>query len=286
MLAGAVRRRLEVLLIPFEATGRELDIVDAASVLDYCRVHRFSHVVNCAAYTRVDDAESDIEEAMAVNALGPEHLGRAADELGASIVHFSTDYVFDGNAREPYAEQAPCAPLGVYGKSKLEGERRLLRTASDGKRRTFVVRTSWLFASSGRNFVTTMLGLMRQRETLRVVADQHGRPTYTEDLAEAALALLGLSRSSNAPSGVYHFANHGTTSWHGFACEILRQGRLLGMPLITRDIEPIATAEFPRPAPRPAFSVLSSERIEQELGAKPRPWQQALSDCLRNLIDD
>ena len=271
-------------------TDLELDIADADRVLAFVEEHRFGAIINCAAYTQVDDAEAQREAAHAANALGPENIGLAAAASGADVVHFSTDYVFDGMASQPYDEDASCNPVNAYGRSKREGEVRLLATApgSGEGRRVHILRTSWLYGDSGDHFVTTMLRLMAERPRLDVVADQHGRPTYARDLAAAAARLLRLAgaaapSSPRAPSGIYHFANGGHTSWHGFAGQILTEARNLGWPLCTETIEAVATDAFPRPARRPAFSVLDTSRLADHLGAEPRPWQDALRDYLTHL---
>ena len=275
--------------MPFEGTDQELDITDAARVDAYAETNGFTHVINCAAYTAVDRSESEEAAAYAVNAAGPHHLARAAARADAALLHVSTDYVFDGNARQPYREGDLCNPLGVYARSKREGELRVLETRSEGRsdRPVYILRTSWLYGEGGSNFVATMLRLMAERRELRVVADQRGRPTYTRDLAEAVLKLLGLEVGAAAPvpdGGVYHFANRGETSWHEFATAILDLGRQRGHRLVTQSIEAITSADYPVPAPRPAYSVLATEKIEAALGYAPRPWQDALGDYLDRIV--
>jgi dTDP-4-dehydrorhamnose reductase len=280
MLGSALTTRLARHGLPCLATDLELDITHADAVRAFALRERPTHIVNAAAYTRVDAAETEENEAFRVNALGPDHLGRAAAELGATVVHFSTDYVFDGRGREPYREDADCAPTGAYGRSKLAGEERLLAHRS-ARCPVYLIRTSWLFGENGPNFVRTIVRLLAEKDELRVVADQVGRPTYTGDLADAALALTGLTgRSGPRADGIFHFANAGATSWHGFASAIRALCLARGRPVKAARVVPITTAEFPLPAARPAYSVLDTSRIEQALGEPPRPWQAALAEYL------
>lgn len=257
-------------------TDAEVDITDGEAVRTLARAERPTHIINCAAYTRVDDAETHPAEAQRINVLGPENLALAAAESESCLVHISTDYVFAGDAREPYDEAAPCAPKSVYGRTKWEGERRVL--ALPCRSRAYVVRTSWLFGKHGNNFVRTILRLLASEDELRVVSDQIGRPTYAPDLALAVLRLIGVEPRGAAPAepGVYHYANRGATSWHAFACAI-REGALRRQfPVRTRKVTAVATSEVPRPATRPAYSVLSTARYEAATASTPREWPETL----------
>jgi dTDP-4-dehydrorhamnose reductase len=283
MLGGALRDRLRSLSVPHVVTDRELDIGDAARVLDFARDARPTHIVNAAAYTRVDDAETQEDEAFRANALGPEHLARAAAATGARLGHFSTDYVFSGLAAEPYTEGAATGPTTAYGRTKLAGEQRLLGVpgAADF---AYVVRTSWLFGENGPSFPRAIARLCLEKEELRVVADQFGRPTYTGDLASAALELFGIARGRGpAAAGVYHYANGGETTWHGFA-EAVREALLrLHKPVTAKRVVPVTTAEYPRPAARPPYSVLDTRKIEAALGRAPRHHREPLNEFLARL---
>jgi dTDP-4-dehydrorhamnose reductase len=270
MLGSHFTRLLRKRKIPFIFTNsKELDITHLDSVSDFVRIQKITHIINCAAFTNVDQAESDEKQAYLVNAVGAHNLGVAGRRHGAHVTHFSSDYVFDGKSRIPYEEDHPCSPIGAYGISKLLGEVKLL----DEHSRSCIIRTSWLFGFPGRNFVETMLRLMAENEELKVVIDQIGRPTFCDDLTEASLKLLNAE-------GIFHFANSQETSWHGFAEEIYRQAQALGMPLKVNTIKPISSKEYPTKAVRPAYSTLSTKKIEGHLNTTPRPWQEALNDYL------
>jgi len=286
MLGTAVRERLERSGVAHVTTDLELDITDLERVRDFASAERPTHVINVAAYTRVDDAEAQEAAALSVNALGPEHLARAAADVGAHFLHFSTDYVFTGTAHEPYTEDAPTGPSSAYGRTKLAGEQRVLAVPGADRLAT-IVRTSWLFGENGPSFPQTIAKLCLEREELRVVADQRGRPTYTGDLADAALELAGLvgARGAAAP-GIYHFANAGETTWHAFAEAIRETLVRLGRPVKATRVVPVTTAEFPRPAPRPPYSVLDTRRIEAALGRKPRHFREPLDEFLTRLTSE
>ncbi len=273
MLGSHFKRLLAQRQIPFVANdSQRIDITDLDSVSDFVRIQKISHVINCAAYTQVDKAEAEQKQAYLANAVGPHNLGIAGRRHGARVLHFSTDYVFDGKGRTPYSEEHYCTPISAYGMSKLAGEIKLL----DEHRQSCIIRTSWLFGIPGINFVETMLRLMNEKEQMRIVYDQVGRPTYCQDLAEVALELLD-------EEGVFHFANAFETSWFQFAKEIHRQAKELDFPMKVKTLEPIPAHEYPTIAKRPAYSTLNTKKIEEHLGKTPRPWQEALSDYLVNL---
>jgi dTDP-4-dehydrorhamnose reductase len=288
MLGRAVRRRLVEHGLPHVVTDTDVDITDATAVDGFADDVRATHIINCAAYTDVDGSEAAAPLAHRVNGEGPGNLARAAVRLRAVAVHVSTDYVFDGTGQTPYTEESPCRPLGVYGASKRAGEVAFLG-AFDGSPTPaagLVVRTSWLFGRGGKNFVATMLRLFASKAEVGVVADQHGRPTYCDDLAAALLMVAGLApRGSTrparpAPGGIYHFANTGAVSWYEFASRIHAIAIARGFPLVCERVKGITTADYPTPARRPAYSVLSTAKIAQFFGADPRPWEQGLAEYL------
>ena len=285
MLARAIRRHLEAAAIPSIHSDRDVDITQRENVLAFAGDHCVSHLINCAAYTQVDACETHETEAAAVNSLGPGHIGEAAVRLNATALHFSTDYVFDGCASKPYLETDVGSPLSAYGRGKLAGEQRFMAAWEAARRplRGIIVRTSWLFGREGPSFVRTMMRLMHSRETIAVVDDQFGRPTFCDDLARASLALLPLVSSPGlSPSpGIYHFANAGVTSWHGFAMEIHAALQAHDASLKCGEVRAISTAEYPTPARRPAYSVLSTDKITAALREAPRPWQAALKDFMK-----
>jgi dTDP-4-dehydrorhamnose reductase len=284
MLAHAIKQRLSHLGLAYTGTDVELDITDLPKLRDYARERQFTHVINCAAYTAVDDAEANEQKAFAINAEGAGNVAEVAAEVGATFVHYSTDYVFDGSAAVPYEEHAPTVPVSAYGRTKLAGETRVLATAprgGSGRRGVYVLRTSWLFGPNGKNFVRTILERMKTQEDLRIVSDQRGRPTYTMDLADATLGVLRLSMRGERPaSGVYHYANTGETTWHGLTLDILNLARAVGFELRACRVAEVTTSEFPRPARRHSYSVLATERIERVLGAAPRHYRAALAEYL------
>jgi dTDP-4-dehydrorhamnose reductase len=270
-------------------TDIELDIADRSAVMDVMQSFGPTLVVNCAAYTAVDRAEAEEAQATRVNGDGPRCLAEACLCHQASFVHFSTDYVFDGIDQGPYREERPTAPQNAYGRSKLAGElgiREVFANCSpEDPCRFYVIRTSWLFGHGSSSFVATMWRLMQEREELRVVADQRGRPTFVDDLARAALQLAGCgTESARAPSGLWHFANQGETSWFDLASATRETLERCGAPLRVKRIVPVSTSEFPRPASRPAYSVLCTDKIEG-WGIGPRSWRESLAEFLGSAMN-
>lgn len=269
MLAAMVRRVApkQYDLIPFDLP--EFDLTAGTQVLDALHKIRPHLIINCAAYTNVDGCETNEETATRVNGLGPGCLAEAASDIGATLVHISTDYVFDGTKNRPYTEEDAPHPQSAYGRSKLIGEQAILKS---GLEKYFIVRTSWLYGPGGKNFVETIVRLAKEREELTIVDDQVGTPTYTGDLAQA---LFSLVRTESY--GIYHFSNEGLCSWYGFSREIVSQLARKGEAVEVRRILPIKTADYPLPATRPAYSVFSKEKYKQATGAAVPEWQEGLA---------
>lgn len=233
-------------------------------------------VVNAAAYTAVDRAESERDAAFAVNADSPRAIAEACAQIGAYLVHYSTDYVFDGSATTPYAVDAPTSPLGVYGASKLAGE----EAVRAGGCRHAILRTAWVYASHGRNFLLTMLRLAGERDVLRVVADQTGTPTPAALIADVSARIVAMPQR---PSGTWHLTPHGRTSWHGFAVAIFEAAQRRGLLAKVPQVDAIGSAEFPTPARRPAWSVLDVASLERDWSLALLTWQEGLERVLDEL---
>ena len=253
-------------------TAREMDITEKLSTKRLMGTEQPSIILNAAAYTAVDLAESEPGRAAAVNDAGVANLVEAAEAVGARLVHVSTDFVFDGAASRAYPVDAPTAPLGVYGRTKLAGERHL-------RSEDLCVRTAWVYAAEGKNFVLTMLRLMAERAEIGVVADQIGSPTSAGDLADA---LWRLALGEHA--GTFHYTGSGVASWYDFAVAIRDEGVALGLlPKSAAQVRPIATADYPTPANRPAFSVLDTRLTTQALGGPAPHWRHSLRKVLETI---
>ena len=261
-----------------QALGRaELDVGDGAAVERAVDALKPELIINAAAYTAVDQAEREPELARRVNGEGPGHLADAARRHGARLLHISTDFVFDGKAHVPYAPGAATAPLGSYGASKLEGEQRVL--AADPS--ALVLRTAWVYAAKGRNFVRTMLRLMGERGSVKVVNDQTGSPTWAASVAE----VLWKAAAQPEFRGIHHWTDAGTASWYDFAVAIAEAAPTLGLLPRKPEVLPIPSAEYPTAARRPAYSVLDRRSTEEALQFHAAPWQDNLKKMLMELKD-
>jgi dTDP-4-dehydrorhamnose reductase len=264
--AGMLGRDLQAALAGRDVTAfdrTELDITDRAAVLS--AVTGYDVIINAAAYTKVDDAETNEDAAYAINATGPQNLALAASATGAKLVQVSTDYVFDGSATAPYAEDTEINPISAYGRTKAAGEAFVLQEHKAG---SYIVRTAWLYGQHGPNFPKTMLKLAAARDTLSVVDDQVGQPTWTADLAAQIVALL----DSGAPAGIYHGTSTGVTSWFGFARAVFATAGL-----DPERVTPTDSSQFVRPAPRPAYSVLGHDAWAAAGLSPIRDWREALA---------
>ena len=243
----------------------DLDLTNEEAVREYFSDKDFEFVINCAAYTAVDKAESDVDVAEMVNAKAPLYLAK----YGKRVVHISTDYVFDGKGYKPYSEDDNTNPLSVYGKTKREGEKNVLEYADTA----IVIRTAWLYSPHGGNFVKTMRKLGSERDSLNVIFDQVGSPTNAYDLAEAIVTALPYIK--NGEKEIYHYTNEGVCSWYDFALEIMEQSNL------KCKVNPIESKDYPTPAPRPHYSVLNKGKIKQRFGISIPHWREGLRKCLK-----
>jgi len=268
---------VEILLknegMDYIASDQEIDITNVDELQKFAQSKPITWIVNCAAYTAVDKAEDEPELAFKINAEGPENIAEIAKIKGAKLIHISTDYVFDGTKEGAYVETDTPNPLGVYGKSKLQGEinsQKILREH-------FILRTAWLYGIHGNNFVYTMLRIFKERNEVRVVGDQYGSPTYAPDLAAAILTIISLNSDDY---GVYHFTNEGKISWYDFACEIYRvakEKKFLAKEVL---IQQIVTEDYPTKTPRPRNSYLSKDKIVKAFNISLRNWETTLNEFM------
>lgn len=253
----------------FFTDSASLDICNEEAVRDYVSTHAIDVIVNCAAYTAVDAAEDNAVDCDKVNHSAVAHIAKIAEEFNAAVVHFSTDYVFDGSKSEPYTEEDPTSAKAIYGITKVASERVVLAKCSQA----MVVRTSWLYSSFGHNFVKTVLKQLQSRGTMGVVYDQVGSPTYAGDLAIFVLKALQLGLKP----GVYHYSNEGVCSWYDFAKAIQRLAKLEG------EIYPILSEEYPTKAPRPSYSVLNTSKVKEAYSIKIPYWVDSLEKCIEKI---
>lgn len=252
-----------------------LDICNEKTIESFVEKNRPGFIINCAAYTAVDKAETDIESAELLNAVAPGYLAKYARKIGSKLIHISTDYVFDGAASTPYVETDPVNPRTAYGRTKLNGEKECFENNPE----TVVIRTSWLYSTYGNNFVKTMLKLSSDREKLSVVFDQAGSPTYAADLAGAILQIIAKAMDSpeNFTPGIYHYSNEGVASWYDFAVAVFEISE-------TRcKVLPVLSSEFQAVAIRPAYSVLNKSKIKNTFGLKVPYWRDSLKTCIQKI---
>lgn len=258
-----------------------LDLTQSALIAQSIEDYQPNVIINCSAYTAVDKAESDLEIAHQVNAIAPEILAKSAEKIKAKVIHISTDYVFNGQKNTPYLETDQTSPLGIYGETKLAGERAIINNCHQ----YLIIRTAWVYGNYGKgNFVKTMLRLGQERPELKVVIDQVGSPTWTKDLAQTIYQLI--PQISPEIAGIYHYTNSGICSWYDFAVTIFEESKKLGFPLKIEKVTPITTAEYPTPAKRPAYSVLSTRKIANLLGNIPPYWRNSLQLMLQEYLPE
>ena len=259
----------------FFTDSQDLDICDKERTENFCKENCVDIIINCAAYTAVDKAESESESADSVNHLAVKYLAEISKEHNIKLIHISTDYVFDGRNFKPYVETDATNPQGVYGKTKLEGENAILKINPEN---SMIIRTSWVYSSYGTNFVKTMLRLGKERDELGVIFDQVGTPTYARDLAETILAILPQLNNKNVE--LYHYSNEGVCSWYDFAKAIFELSE------IGCDVNSIETKEYPTPAKRPHYSLLNKAKIKREYNITIPYWRDSLKECLMKMGEE
>jgi len=252
-------------------TREELDITKSEVIEDVLKSRQIDCIINCASYTAVDKAETNIEEAMAINAQGAKNLALACAKTNVFLIHFSTDYVFDGENNNPYSEKDKTNPRTIYGKSKLEGEKEIITNIE----RALIIRTAWLYSSYGKNFVKTILEKGKEHSELRVVYDQIGAPTYTYDLANMVIEILPKAFKNIDKTEIYNYSNEGVTSWYDIALAISDNC------ILPCEITPVLSEEFPTKAQRPKFSLLNKNKIKNDFNLKIPHWRHSLEACLK-----
>ena len=281
MLASEITAQLNQHNIQWIGSDKEVDITDKAAVEAFVQQNFSSGslqwIINCAAYTAVDKAEDDHAMAQKLNADALINICTAAKHYGAKLIHFSTDYVFDGSSSVPYIETDSTNPQSVYGRTKLQGEQNIVGLLPEH----YIIRTAWLYGRNGANFVSTMLRLMNEKDSLKVVNDQRGSPTYAVDLAKAVLRIMQVD---NHRYGIYHYSNEGNITWYDFSCEIYRQGKRIGLIKRACSVVPCTSSEFPQKAHRPSFSLLNKQKIKETFSLSVPNWNESLSLYLKELL--
>lgn len=280
MLGTEIARQLKENKIDFIGTDIDVDITNPQALASFVTGKKITYIINCSAYTAVDKAESDADFAKKLNEDGPRNIANLAKQIHAKMIHISTDYVFDGTGKEPYTEEMPIAPIGVYGKTKADGE----SAVRDNLTEHYIIRTAWLYGWAGKNFVYTMIKAMNTHDSVKVVNDQKGTPTFAGDLANVIIQIIC---KDNVPYGTYHCTDLGEITWWDFTNEIKKQGVELG--LITNKecfVNPCSTEEYPTPAKRPAYSVLCKDKIQKSLGIRLPFWKDSLNMFLKSELLD
>ena len=281
MLASEIAAQLNQHNIQWIGSDKEVDITDKAAVEAFVQQNFSSGslqwIINCAAYTAVDKAEDDHAMAQKLNADALINICTAAKHYGAKLIHFSTDYVFDGSSSVPYIETDATNPQSVYGCTKLQGEQNIVGLLPEH----YIIRTAWLYGRNGANFVSTMLRLMNEKDSLKVVNDQRGSPTYAVDLAKAVLRIMQVD---NHRYGIYHYSNEGNITWYDFSCEIYRRGKRIGLIKRACSVVPCTSSEFPQKAHRPSFSLLNKQKIKETFSLSVPNWNESLSLYLKELL--
>lgn len=272
MLGTEIARQLKNSNIDYIGTDIDVDITKLEVLEDFANKNpKIDWIINCSAYTAVDKAEDDKDFANLLNNIGPKNISSVAKKINAKMIHISTDYVFDGTGTTPYTEDMDVKPIGVYGQTKADGEKSVIDSGCE----YYIFRTAWLYGYDGKNFVYTMLKLMESKQELSVVSDQKGTPTFAGDLANCVIKTI--TSKNQIPCGIYHCTDLGEITWYDFACEIYKQGKATGKLSNECKINPCLTDEFPTKAKRPAYSVLSKEKIQQALGITLPMWNESLN---------
>ena len=272
MLGTEIARQLKNSNIDYIGTDIDVDITKLEVLEDFASKNpKIDWIINCSAYTAVDKAEDDKDFANLLNNIGPKNISSVAKKINAKMIHISTDYVFDGTGTTPYTEDMDVKPIGVYGQTKADGEKSVIDSGCE----YYIFRTAWLYGYDGKNFVYTMLKLMESKQELSVVSDQKGTPTFAGDLANCVIKTI--TSKNQIPCGIYHCTDLGEITWYDFACEIYKQGKATGKLSNECKINPCSTDEFPTKAKRPAYSVLSKEKIQQTLGITLPMWNESLN---------
>lgn len=278
MLGTEIARQLSVNKIDFVGTDIDVDITNPQALAEFVNGKDISYIINCSAYTAVDKAESDADFAKKLNEDGPRNIANLANQIHAKMIHISTDYVFDGTGSVPYTEDMPVAPIGVYGRTKAAGE----AAVRQNLREYYIIRTAWLYGWAGKNFVYTMIKAMNTHDSVKVVNDQKGSPTFAGDLADVIIRII---KKDDVPYGTYHCTDLGEITWWDFTIEIKKQGVELG--LITNKecvVNPCSTEEYPTPAKRPSYSVLCKDKIQKTLDYKLPEWYESLTMFLTSSL--